>query len=205
MGTVPIFVLLFVVAFLTACGSQRSFSNENDKLRAERLELKEAIDELQKQAAIREGEIRALREQMDEGTEPIAGVEPPRLAGIVLGLYSGPIDLDGDKRYDELRVYVRPVDQHGRQVTAQGAARVRLLVVPADESAEPRAVLDQSFDAEQFYAAYRDGITGTHYTLGAALPADPPTSATLRVDFTDAATGRRYFAEKRVALVRGDQ
>jgi hypothetical protein len=197
--------LLLACLFLSlpGCGNQRSFANENDKLRAERLELKEAIEQLQEQLALREGELRAVREQMDEGAGPVDGAQPPRLAGLVLGNYSGPIDTDGDKRYDQLRAYVRPVDQHGRQITAQGEARLRLLVVPAGDDAEPRAVLDQSFDAERFHAAYRDGITGTHYTLSAELPADPPTTAIMRIDFTDAATGLRYFADKRVTLVRG--
>lgn len=194
-------LLLIVFALsLTGCGSQRSFENENDKLRAERLELKDQIAMLQKQAAIREGELRTMREQIDSGTQPVDGVDAPRLAGIVLGIYSGPIDLDGDADYDALRVYVRPVDQNSRQVTAVGTARVRLIVTPAE--GEPTTVLDQRYDADTFHAAYRDGVTGTHYTLAADLPEDPPTKATLHVTLNDAATGRSFTAEKPVSLVR---
>lgn len=192
--------LLAVLLLLPACGTQRSFDNENDKLRAERLELQQEVDALQKQLALREEELRATRQQIDEGTGPVEGADPPRLAGIVLGLYSGPIDLDGDAKYDALRVYVRPVDQHSRQITASASARVRLIVTPAD--GDPETILDRTYDADAFHAAYRDGVTGTHYTLAADLPADPPASATLHVTLTDAATGRAFMTEKQVTLVR---
>ena len=193
-------LLVCVLGWCAGCGTQRSFSDENDKLRAERLELKQAIDTLQQRLALREDELRAMREQMDSGAAPSGDAEPPRLAGIALGAYTGPIDLDGDGRLDALRVYVRPLDQDGRQITAEGKARVRLIFVP--DNADPQTALDRAYDAKQFHDAYRDGVTGTHYTLAADLPAEPPTTATLRVDFTDAATGRSYFAQKQVTLVR---
>ena len=193
-------LLLLATSLLTACGSQQSFQNENDKLRAERLTLQQQIEALQNKLALREGELQATREQLDDPLPKIEGVEPPRLAGIVLGLYSGPIDMDGDARFDALRVYVRPVDQHSRQITAQGIARVRLIVTPAD--GEPTTLLDQTYDPEQFHAAYRDGVTGTHYTLKADLPADLPPQATLHVSLTDAVTGKVLKAKKDVVLVR---
>ncbi len=194
------FLLLIVCVFAPACGSQRSFSNENDKLRAKNLELEQAVSDLENRLVLREGELRATREQIETGGEPIEGVDPPRLAGIVLGLYSGPIDLDGDRVYDALRVYVRPVDQHGRQITAAGSAQVRLYVL--SEEGEPVVLLRQAYTADAFHAAYRSGVTGTHYTLKADLPDDPPVEATLNVMLIDAVTGRRFTAERRVELVR---
>ena len=197
-GTVPF--LLSLLFCVSACGSQKSFENENDKLRAERLSLEQQIDALQNKLALREGELKATREQLDDPLPPIEGVEPPRLAGIVLGLYSGPIDMDGDSVYDGLRVYVRPVDQHSRQITAEGTARVRLIVTPAQ--GEPTTILDQTYDPEAFHAAYRSGVTGTHYTLKADLPQNPPNEALLLVTLTDAATGRTFQAHKELALIR---
>ena len=193
-------MLMLICASLTACGSQKSFSNENDRLRAERLSLQEQIDALQNKLALREGELRATREQLDDPLPPVDGVEPPRLAGIVLGMYSGPIDLDGDAKFDALRVYVRPIDQHSRQITAEGTARVRLIVTPAE--GESKAILDQRYAPEVFHNAYRSGVTGTHYTLKADLPKDRSTTATLHVTLTDAATGKVYMAKKEVTLVR---
>ena len=197
-GTVPFFVALLLC--LAACGSQQSFENENDRLRAERLTLEQQVDDLQRKLVQREDELRATREQQQNPLPPVEGVEPPRLAGIVLGRYSGAIDQDGDAAYDALRVYVRPVDQHSRQITAQGTARVRLIVTPA--RGEPKTILDQTYEPKAFHAAYRTGVTGTHYTLKADLPADLPASATLHVSLTDAATGLVFKSQKEVSLVR---
>lgn len=197
-GTAPF--LLALSLGLTACGSQKSFENENDKLRAERLSLQEQIDALQNKLALREGELLATREQLNDPLPPVDGVDPPRLAGIVLGLYSGPIDVDGDSVFDALRVYVRPIDQHSRQITAQGTARVRLIVTPADGDA--KTILDQSYGPELFRAAYHEGVTGTHYTLKAKLPEERPASATLHISLTDAITGKVFKALKEVTLVR---
>lgn len=195
------FCLLLVVFFgLAGCGNQRSYSNENDKLRAERLVLNEQIEALQKQLVLRESELRAVREQLDDGRGAVEGAEPPRLAGIVLGMYSGPIDLDGDLKYDALRVYVRPVDQHSRQMTAKGSVRVRLIATPPE--GEPVILLDKRYTADAFHHAYRAGVTGTHYTLKADLPDNPPAKAQLHVTLTDAATGRAYMAQKELVLVR---
>lgn len=195
-------LLLVTLLCLPAC-SKRSFTNENDVLRAERLELQNAVAELNAKLGLREGELRALREQADGTAQPIEGVEPPRLAGLVLGMYSGAIDTDGDGVYDALRVYARPVDQDGRQVTAAGKASVRLIATP--DTGEPVTLLDRQYSAEQFHKAYRSGVTGTHYTLKAELPADPPTKATLLVTLTDAVTGRPFAAQKEIVLVRGAQ
>ncbi|MGB0766834.1 MAG: hypothetical protein ACPGYV_03905 [Phycisphaeraceae bacterium] len=200
--TVGFCSLLVIVGCLSlpGCGSQKSFENENDKLRAERLSLQEQIDALQQKLTLREGELKATRQQLDGPLQPIDGVDPPRLAGIVLGLYSGPIDLDGDATYDALRVYVRPVDQHSRQMTAAGEARVRLIVTPAE--GEATTLLDRRYDARAFHRAYRSGVTGTHYTLKADLPDDPPPAATLHVTLTEAETGLTYETQKQIALTR---
>lgn len=195
------FCLLMVVPLLLPACTRR-VANENNKLRAERLELNDQIDELQQKLALREQELAAFRRQQDHGN-PIDGAQPPRLAGLVLGRYTGPIDLDGDGRFDQLRVYLRPIDQNSRQIAAEGAARLRLVVIP--DAGEPRTLVDVRYDAEQFKGAYRDGLTGTHYTLTADLPAEPPKHATLHVALTDAVTGRTYAVEQQLTLVREAQ
>lgn len=192
-------MLMLACLMLAACGGSKKTTNENDNLRAERLSLQEQIDELQTKLVLREDELQATREQHKGLLPPVEGVEPPRLAGIVLGLYSGAIDQDGDAKYDALRVYVRPIDQHSRQITAEGTARVRLIAMSAE--GEPKTIFDQSYEPKAFHAAYRSSVTGTQYTLKADLPADLPTQATLHVSLTDAATGLVYKAHKEVTLV----
>lgn len=190
-------LLLIALLMLPACG-KRNFINENDKLRAEKLELKETIGELEQQLSFRTTELQAIRQQLDEGPSKIDGVELPRLAGLVLGMYSGPIDSDGDLQYDAIRVYARPVDQHGRQITAAGKVRLRLITVPAE--GDPQTILDQRLTPDEFHNSYRSGVTGTHYTLKADLPDERPDQAKLHVTLTDAATGRTFVAEKAISL-----
>lgn len=190
---------------MMGCG-KRSVSAENSKLRAERLELERDVEELQSRLALREQELAAMRAQEQQGTQPIEGIQPPRLAGIKLGGYTGAIDLNSDKANDALRVYVRPVDQHGRQITAQGTAHLTLTSQTGEGSPAGKLLLEKTYDPERFHAAYRDGPTGTHYTLGADLPADLPgglpASAVVEVALTDAVTGRIYKASKTIELVR---
>jgi len=151
---------MFAMLLLPAC-TNRSLSKENDKLRAQRQDLQQQIASLQEKITLREGELKAVRQQLSEGATPITGVQTPRLAGIVLGLYTGPIDLDGDAKFDALRVYVRPVDQHGRQITAEGTAKITLVSLPADGSAVGTVLLEKTFDTDAFHQSYRSGVTGT--------------------------------------------
>jgi len=196
-------LLLLSVCVLPACASRGSAERENTRLRTEGLNRERYVDQLETALALREGELLALREQMETSAQPTEGVDPPRVAGIVLGRYTGAMDSDGDGRYDALRAYVRPVDQSSRQIPAEGTARMRLIATPPD--GDPRTLVDVTYSLEEFRASYRDGLTGSHYTLSADLPRDVPTTATLHITLTDAATGRRYVAQKPVLLIRGAQ
>ena len=182
------------------CGaSSKTLSNQNDELRQSNLERERALDDLGEQLALREQELATIRAA--EGSQPIDGVEPRRLAGIELDRLTGVLPgADAEGAGKELRVYLRPSDQDGRVMTVAGTVRVRLIHTPAD--GEPQTLLDTTYDAELLHAAYRDSITGVHYTLKATLPGDAPPSggATLHVALTDSATGRVYMVERVIAL-----
>jgi len=198
-GMKPILLACVLVSLmLPGCGaSSGKLSAQNDELRQSNLELERALDDLNQQLALREQELAAIRAA--EGGGPVDGVEAPRLAGIELDRLTGVLPAAGDAPGGrELRVYLRPVDQDGRVMTVVGTARVRLIHTPAD--GEPTTLLDTAYDADALHAAYRDSITGVHYTLKATLPDDAPASSTLHVTLTDAATGRVYTAERVVAL-----
>ena len=186
-----------VLVALPGCGAtSRDLSAQNDELRRSNLELERAVADLSEQLALRESELAAANGQAD--AQPIAGVTPPRLAGIELDRLTGVLPSATPDAPAELRVYLRPIDQDGRVITAAGEARVRLIQTPAD--GDPAVLLDQRYDAHQLHASYRDGITGTHYTLKATVPVSATGSAMLHVSFTDSATGRAYSAERVVNL-----
>ncbi|XAM01302.1 hypothetical protein OT109_07895 [Phycisphaeraceae bacterium D3-23] len=188
---------------LPGCGaSSNKLSTQNDELRRSNMDLERAVDQLGEQLAMRERELAAMRAA--EGGGPVEGVDGPRLAGIELDrltglLPTGAVAGDGSG-VAELRVYLRPVDQDGRIITVAGTARLRLIHTPAQ--GDPVALVDKEYDADQFHAAYRDGITGTHYTLEAQVPADTQITGglTVHVALTDVVTGRVYTVERVVVL-----
>ena len=193
-----------VLLTLPGCGASKSkLSTQNDELRRSNLELGRAVDDLNQQLAQRERELSAMHGQAGGSME---GVDAPRLAGIELDRLTGVLPPEAGEENAQLRVYLRPVDQDGRVMTVAGTARVRLIYTPADGA--PITLVDADYDADRLHAAYRDGITGTHYTLKESFlaPLDDaiasPLTATLHVALTDAATGRVYAAERVVALTR---
>lgn len=193
------FCLLLMLFALTAaaCASPRELGRQNDELRKQNLQLNRQLELLQASITLRESELRAMREQING--EPPADIDPPRIAGIVIGRYSGGIDLDGDARPDELRIYLRPVDPQGRFMSAAGSARVRLIHTPPDS--DPVTLLDVAYAPPAFDASYRSGFTGTHYTLTAKLPDDLPDEALLQVSFNEAGRGLTFTAQRLLPLL----
>jgi len=192
---IPQAVALFLAAacLLPACSrGPRNFTNENDRLRAQNLELERSVAQLEDALARREGELDALRQQQEDA-RPLPGVTPPTLAQLKLDRYSGPVDTDEDGVDDLVRVYVKPLDQDGRVIPVVGVATLTLVAITDD--AEPVQLAQQRFDADAVRGAYRSGLAGTHYTLELALPADAsagPSTLAVRLTFIDAATGAEH-------------
>ena len=189
-------LLLLTALLLTGCASPRELSRQNDALRRQNLQLNQQLELMQASLALRESELEAMQQQVNG--EPLADIDPPRIAGIVVGRYSGGIDLTADGRPDELRLYLRPVDQQGRFMSAAGSARVRLIHTPPD--ADPVTLVDAAYDPPAFDASYRTGFTGTHYTLTAKLPDDLPAEALLQVTFNEAGRGLTFTAQRVLSL-----
>lgn len=187
--------LLLAAAFvLPACSrGPRNFTNENDRLRAENMQLERTVEDLRDTLARRDGELGALRQQQEDA-QPLPGVTPPTLAQLKLDRYSGPVDTDDDGVDDLVRVYLKPLDQDGRVIPIAGKATLTLVKVA--DGAETSLMERTEFDAEQVRAAYRTGLTGTHYTLESELgdtwPGPGPSMLTVSLLFVDAATGAEH-------------
>lgn len=199
-------VALFVAAMLSGCGfgGPKNFENENDRLRAENLELRRQVQRLDEALALRLGEVRSLRAKLDGQRAAPPGVETPILSAIRLDRHSGPIDEDGDGRPDAVVAYVRTLDQRGRFLPV--AAEVALALAEIDADADAVAVIARRrVTFEQFDDAFRSGLTGTHHTLRLPLPpdsaADLPEQATLRVELSPADSDAEFTAQRVVRLV----
>lgn len=167
---------------LTGCAPSR----ENSKLRRERAEYQERIAQLTADLEAKEAEVAALRQQLGVVSR-VEGIEAPLLTRITLGRLSGLVDKDGDGQKDVLRLYVTPMDDRGRFRAFSGTAKLRAVDVRAE--GEPRVVAQASFDGAQVDAAYRQGMTGTHYTFETPVDLGDAEELTAVIEVTDAESG----------------
>lgn len=185
---------------LPAC---RSNSSETDRLRGENIRLKTKVAELNQTLELRAAEIRILEDRDPTRRSKVEGAQMPRTVGVSFGRFSGFYDSNGDGNDDTLRVYLLPVDQQGRFLPAAGRAVLQAVAIQPGQA--PRVIIEKVFAPPEFSEAYRAGITGTHFTLEAALPADLPEDmkdATVKVTFTDAGTGGELAHEHPMSIRR---
>lgn len=200
---VTLAVLVLVTFPLAACSSgPRNFFNENDRLRKENARLLQQVEELQRNIELRLAEIKQLESQ-SPNAPAIEGASVPRAVELKFDRHSGAIDTNGDGTDDTLRVYVRPLDQRGRFIVVAG--RMSLQAVAITPGQQPALLIDRVFTPAEIDAAYRSGLTGTHYTLEAPLPNPLPdgvNEVTVKITFTDAADGAVITAETPTKLRR---
>jgi hypothetical protein len=202
---VPVLILALCCLALSACGGPKNFTNENDALRRQNLELRDKAAQLQKQIDLRLAEIATLRAKNAAATQPaLEGADIPRVVKLRPDRYSGAIDTNSDGTDDTVRLYIQTIDQQGRFLPAAGRAVVQ--VVAITPGSPPALLAEKAFSPSEFDAAYRTGLTGTHYSLEVPLDTTTPAgSATVKITFTDAATHATLTAELPVSIAhRGD-
>jgi len=196
---------MWLVCYLASGGCQgpHNYTNENDKLRRENLYLSTQVKKLENAVQLGQSQARVLEARADRG-QAIRGVEQsdiPQVAAIEFSRLSGAVDTDGDGRDDVIRVYVRPVDHLGRFLPAIGPAVVQAVAILPDR--EPEVLAHRKLSPKQFEASYRTGLTGSHFTLELPLPASwsgEVEQVTVKLTFTDAATGANHSHEQPMAI-----
>lgn len=154
------------------------------QLRQENAALRQEVDRLNVQIEARLAELEA---QQSRQNRPAPTDDIPRLHRIVLASLSGAVDSDQDGRDDLLRLYVVPRDQHDRVLPVEGTAILQAVRIEPGQDAQVLA--HRTFNADEFRAAYRSGLAGTHYTLELPLPPESSGELTVKVTLADAATG----------------
>ncbi len=189
-----------ISAALTGCSGMDFFKSDkkitdlNAELAASRAETQAA----KQAAADAQGELARKQKQIDT----LLGIKPDRLeklyhpVKIALGQYTGGSDLDGQPGHDGVKVYLRPIDQHGDTIKTAGTVRIQLydLAAPADQT----LIGQFDFDVDQVSKAFSGGFMAYHFTFTCPWKPAPPKNAglTIRVEFTDYLTGKKFSAQK---------
>lgn len=194
----------FLLCFLCGCrAGPKNFENENDRLRAQVMDLKEQLvtetDKAEGYARLIESHQQATHQDLPKG------VIVPACSAIALDGYTDGVDSDGDGQTDLVRLYLLPQDPDGRfiQVVASVAASV-VAITPGQEAT---TVATFQMNPSDFHKAYRSGLTGTHYTLEIPLGASKRSlpegieALTLRVKLTDLATGLTHETQKEIRVI----
>ncbi len=180
---------VLAIASISGCNSA-AISEENTRLRREHYELTQQVAALKVEAQRRETQINALSHQASLTRPAVDGVnlaDLPVVTKLEFGAYSGGFDGNGDGADDTVRIYLQPLDQRGRFYPAVGKAVLQVVVIDADKP--PVELARREYDPKAFDNAYVSGFTGTHFTLETKLASIPAGEVTIKVTFTDGATG----------------
>lgn len=180
----------FVLLTGSGCGP-RNFTNDNDQLRRENLELTRQIETLETRLQDRLGQIETLHAQLNGGELP-EGADRPIASALEIDSYSGPVDTNRDGYHDAIRLYLIPTDQHGRMIPVAGTLTAALVHLP--DTGEPKMLHTERFTPDQLDDAYRDGFTGPYYRAefdlaGITLTEPPTNELTVRVVLEPAGGG----------------
>lgn len=202
MRLTQLITVVSLVTGLAACsarvgGDGRSLSTHNDELRRTNQELRKQIDETRKQLNLLEGELRTHR-QRSAAASGAPGDVPgvPVLSGLKFARYTGPVDTDGDGADDEVRFYLRPVDQLGRMLVVAGELKIQVVELKAGSA--PRVIAERAVPPGELDGMYRSGLTGDHYSVSVGLPAEALGEAdqiTATATLTEATTGASVEAQ----------
>ncbi len=195
-------LVLLGAALLPGCSADPAkLAAENDRLRAELLDLRKQVDGLRR----RSNELRADLGRFSadpEALPPEIRANTPHVAEITIGRLSHVRDEDNDGRPDTLVVYVKPVDGLGRAVQLVGHLSVNAALLPGD--ADAITIGRVQLDPAELRMAYRSAIMGAaHYTVTVPieLPADAREDKCLvRVSYDDGRTRLRHTDEKGISL-----
>ena len=193
-----------VCVAMTGCQiGTRDYTNENDKLRGENLQLRAKVTELENALRQRQSQLKALETRIgNQGA--VSGVAPsdlPHVVEIRFGRLSGAVDTDSDGRDDIIRVYAKTKDHLGRFLPAIGPAVIQAVVILPDR--QPEVLAQRALTPKEFEASYRTGLTGSHFTIELTLPDQWPgevEQVTVKLTFTDAATGASHRHEQAIAI-----
>lgn len=198
---IPLLVAYVAVILSAGCSGGGGIS-EGDDLRRKVLNLEKENERL----TLRERELTAELRQESQRPDSLPleiRESTPHVAAIALDRRSHARDEDDDGRPDHLFLYITPEDGLGRFTQLVGYLSIHAAMLPSD--ADATTIGRWRLTPSEVRAAYRSGITGTHYTI--ELPIEAPDgfedkTCLVRVEFEDGRTGERHSVEYEIPLRR---
>lgn len=189
-------LVVLVVLIITGCENSNSkspFIDEINALKQEKTQLREQIEESQKEV-----------EQLKEQVQVLSGLPGEKKAEnlynvqkIKVTRYTNLYDRDEDGRYEKLIVYLQPIDEEGDVVKATGSVDVQLWDL--NKEADKALLGEWHVGAEELKKLWFSTIVTTNYRMTydvSEIISEYKEALTVKVTFTDYVTGK-VFKEQR--------
>ena len=186
--TVPLTVLVLLAALVNA-GCQQQTLRQSDQTRKDLQKLRDENRALQQTLTDQQQQIRLLQALGEKRLETLFTVQR-----IELGRYTGGANFDDIAGDDGIKVFLKPIDQHGSVIKAPGSVQIQLF-----DLAKPDNLIGlYEWSAETIAEHWSSGFMAYHYSFECPWKADPPShnEITVRVQFTDYLTGKTFTAQK---------
>jgi hypothetical protein len=200
VNALPLITAAMTLAIAAGCGSAKRVSSENDRLRAQVLDLQDENRSLASQVEELQGQFDRATGESSVPRAVLAAT--PHVASLSIDSLSHTVDTDDDGYADTLTVYVSPSDGLGRLVQLVGDLSIHVALLPPDGDAVTMGRV--SLGPQELRDAYHSTWLGTHYTVAVPITiprsVTEPTGCTLRVEFVDGYSGRRVTSQQTLDL-----
>lgn len=194
-------LFLIIAVTLPGCsgGGGARFANENDRLRAQALDLENQAKALKSRNAELEAQLaQATRAPTTLPADVIAAT--PHVASISLGRLSHARDDNNDGKLDTILLFLEPTDGLGRFLQIVGSVSIHAAILPADGPA--KTIGQRNIGPKELRDAYRSSFTGQYYSLSLPieLPSPSPDQCIVKVTFTDGYSGQSFSTDRAIDL-----
>jgi hypothetical protein len=194
-------VLASTASLLCACSGRVLAPSTADGLRSEIVERTRERDAAKAQVEELQTKLLELTQARDVRIDPEAAEAMPALARVSISSLSTARLLDPN--HANLAVVLVPTDGLGRFIQMTGTLRCSAFaMIPGrDTRSEGKITLGP----KALRDSYRTGFMGTHYTVELPIQwdgAEPATSMSVAISFTDALTGKVFESSETVAIIK---
>lgn len=197
-------VLALLLLLAAGCEARVLVPNENDRLRelvATRTEERDAALARASELETRlEAALAASRAAAGAAADSEAAEATPALATFAISSLTSARETSPGRA--NLSLVVVPSDGRGRFIQVVGRLKATVVAIAPGNEPLPAATVD--LGPKELRDLYRSGFMGTHYTIEVPVAwasAEPARALGVALEFTEAASGRRFLATSTIQLL----